>query len=157
MLNWKLVDKVDGSGKTTVALHRLAFLNYKDSKRFRADRMLVVRETIAAVAHQHEMVATMLPKVLEDEAGNGCHVHLSLWREDTNCMSDGPQSFTPEAEAFVAGLLEHLPALMALTAPSPASARPRTRLIDCVICHLSFVIICHLPFVICCYFSFVVI
>ncbi|MCH2136501.1 MAG: glutamine synthetase family protein [Phycisphaerales bacterium] len=88
-----------------------------------ADRMLVVRETIAAVARQHEMVATMLPKVLEDEAGNGCHVHLSLWREGTNCMSDGPQSFTPEAEAFVAGLLEHLPALMALTAPSPASAR----------------------------------
>jgi DNA helicase-2/ATP-dependent DNA helicase PcrA len=33
---------VAGSGKTTVALHRLAFLNYQSSTRFRADRMLVV-------------------------------------------------------------------------------------------------------------------
>ncbi len=33
---------VAGSGKTTVALHRLAYLNYKDGRRFRADRMMVV-------------------------------------------------------------------------------------------------------------------
>lgn len=33
---------VAGSGKTTVALHRLAYLNYKDRRRYRADRMLVV-------------------------------------------------------------------------------------------------------------------
>jgi DNA helicase II / ATP-dependent DNA helicase PcrA len=33
---------VAGSGKTTVALHRLAYLNYKDGRRYRADRMLVV-------------------------------------------------------------------------------------------------------------------
>ena len=33
---------VAGSGKTTVALHRLAYLNYKDRRRFRPDRMIVV-------------------------------------------------------------------------------------------------------------------
>ncbi len=33
---------VAGSGKTTVALHRLAYLNYKDRRRFRSDRMMVV-------------------------------------------------------------------------------------------------------------------
>ena len=37
-----VVRGVAGSGKTTVALHRLAFLNYRDSSRFRADRMLVI-------------------------------------------------------------------------------------------------------------------
>jgi DNA helicase-2/ATP-dependent DNA helicase PcrA len=31
-----------GSGKTTIALHRLAYLNYQDARRFRPDRMLVV-------------------------------------------------------------------------------------------------------------------
>ncbi len=31
-----------GSGKTTIALHRLAYLNYQDPRRFRTDRMLVV-------------------------------------------------------------------------------------------------------------------
>ncbi len=33
---------VAGSGKTTVALHRLAYLNYQDRRRFRSDRMMVV-------------------------------------------------------------------------------------------------------------------
>jgi DNA helicase-2/ATP-dependent DNA helicase PcrA len=33
---------VAGSGKTTVALHRLAWLNYQDGNRFRPDRLLVV-------------------------------------------------------------------------------------------------------------------
>ncbi len=37
-----VVRGVAGSGKTTVALHRLAFLNYSDRGYFRADRMLVV-------------------------------------------------------------------------------------------------------------------
>ena len=37
-----VVRGVAGSGKTTVALHRLAYLNYKDRRRFRADRMMVV-------------------------------------------------------------------------------------------------------------------
>lgn len=31
-----------GSGKTTIGLHRLAYLAYQDKRRFRADRMLVV-------------------------------------------------------------------------------------------------------------------
>ena len=37
-----VVRGVAGSGKTTVALHRLAYLNYKSRSRYRADRMLVV-------------------------------------------------------------------------------------------------------------------
>ena len=37
-----VVRGVAGSGKTTVALHRLAFLNYRDPGRVRADRMLVI-------------------------------------------------------------------------------------------------------------------
>ena len=37
-----VVRGVAGSGKTTVALHRLAYLNYKSRSLYRADRMLVV-------------------------------------------------------------------------------------------------------------------
>jgi len=37
-----VVRGVAGSGKTTVALHRMAYLNYKAPSQFRADRMLVV-------------------------------------------------------------------------------------------------------------------
>jgi DNA helicase-2/ATP-dependent DNA helicase PcrA len=49
---WKLISAPDselvvvrgvaGSGKTTVGLHRMAYLNYQDRRRYRADRMMVV-------------------------------------------------------------------------------------------------------------------
>ncbi len=40
-----------GSGKTTIGLHRLAFLNFNDPKRFAPDRMLVVVFNDALVAY----------------------------------------------------------------------------------------------------------
>jgi glutamine synthetase len=94
-----------------------------DAPMVTADRMLIVRETIPVIAREYGLVSTMLPKVLADEAGNGCHMHFSLWRDGNNCMSSGsPRSFTPEAEAFTAGVLRHLSALVGLAAPSPPSA-----------------------------------
>jgi glutamine synthetase len=61
--------------------------------------------------------------VTADGVGNGGHVHLSLWRDGQNLMSGGPGTFglTPDGEAFTAGLLHHLPALLAVGAPSVAS------------------------------------
>jgi glutamine synthetase len=55
--------------------------------------------------------------------GNGGHVHLSVWRDRQNLMAggDGPFGLTPTGEAFAAGILQRLPALLALGAPSVAS------------------------------------
>ena len=87
-----------------------------------ANRFLVARETIAAVAHRNELVGTCLPKVYADEAGNGWHLHFSLWRGADNITGRG-RELDPEAAAFVAGVLDHLPALLALTTPSANSFR----------------------------------
>ena len=95
-----------------------------------ADTLVLVRETIRAVSARHGLRATFAPKVLADGVGNGCHVHLSLWRADAghtrherNAMSggDGRYGLTAEGEAFIAGILEHLPGLLTLGAPSVAS------------------------------------
>ncbi|MCH2174028.1 glutamine synthetase family protein [Myxococcota bacterium] len=87
-----------------------------------ANRFCVVRETIGAVAAAEGLVGTCLPLVFEPEAGNGWHLHFSLWREQTNLTGEG-NHLGREAEAFVAGILDHLPALLALTAASPNSFR----------------------------------
>ena len=67
--------------------------------------------------------ASFSPKVLADGVGNGEHPHLSLWRDDVNLFSSGTGRYGMggEAEAFTAGVLAHLPALLAVGAPSPAS------------------------------------
>ncbi|WP_207939096.1 glutamine synthetase family protein [Actinomadura darangshiensis] len=93
-----------------------------------ADTAVLVRETIRAVTMEHGMAASFSPKVEADSVGNGAHVHLSLWRENAadgaaNAMAGGPGPYgmTAAGEAFTAGILRRLPALLAVGAPSVAS------------------------------------
>jgi glutamine synthetase len=85
-----------------------------------ADEQLLVRETIRGVAARHGLVASLAPKPWPDQAGNGGHVHFSLWEGARNRFHDGaaPDGLSADARAFVAGVLEHLPGLCGLTAPS---------------------------------------
>jgi glutamine synthetase len=85
-----------------------------------ADRQIAVRETVRAVSLKQGYVASFAPKPFADQAGNGCHVHLSLWNYDRNAMYDahGELGLSQVGRAFVAGVLTHLPGLLALTCPS---------------------------------------
>jgi glutamine synthetase len=87
-----------------------------------ADAGQLVRETVRAVAKRHGWRATFAPRVL-GETGNGAHVHLSLWEGDRNLLAggDGPAGMEERGEAFVAGILHELPAIVAVTAPSVLS------------------------------------
>jgi glutamine synthetase len=88
-----------------------------------ADDLVLVRETIRAISVRYGLRATFAPKVLADGVGNGGHVHLSLWRGEANTFSGGDGRFglTSTAEAFTAGILNRLPGLLAIGAPSVAS------------------------------------
>jgi glutamine synthetase len=88
-----------------------------------ADTALLVRSTIRAISLDHGLRASFSPKVTAEGVGNGGHVHLSLRRGEENLMSGGSGTFglTGEGEAFIAGLLSHLPGLLAVGAPSVAS------------------------------------
>jgi len=92
-----------------------------------SDEQLLVRETLRGVAVRHGMVASLAPKPWPDNAGNGCHIHFSLWEVDgsRNRFHDpgSADGLSAEARAFVAGVLEHLPGLCGLTAPSFNSYR----------------------------------
>jgi glutamine synthetase len=90
-----------------------------------ADRQIAVRETVRGVSLQHGLVASFAPKPFPNQAGSGCHVHLSLWRDGRNVLYDPQDSLGLSAlgRSFIAGLLEHLPALLAITCPSVNSYR----------------------------------
>ena len=91
-----------------------------------ADTQVLVRETIRAVAARFGLIASLAPKPWPDQAGNGAHVHFSVWDEGgTNLFHDpdGRFGLSETAERFVAGILAHLPGLLALTAPSFNSYR----------------------------------
>ncbi|MEO3753475.1 glutamine synthetase family protein [Streptomyces sp. B6B3] len=88
-----------------------------------ADLAVLVRETVRAVSVRHGLAASFAPVVDPAGVGSGRHLHLSLWRGDRNLCGGGtgPHGMTGECEAFLAGVLRELPALLALGAPSPAS------------------------------------
>ena len=90
-----------------------------------ADRQIVYRETVRGEATRHGLIASFLPKIFEDKAGSGCHLNFSLWRGDENISGDPrlATAISREAGAFVAGVLDHLPALCAVTIPSKTSYR----------------------------------
>jgi glutamine synthetase len=92
-----------------------------------ADEQILVRETIRGVASRHGMVASLAPKPWPENAGNGAHIHFSLWDADgsRNRFHDASaaDALSAEARSFVAGVLAHLPGLCGLTAPSFNSYR----------------------------------
>jgi glutamine synthetase len=88
-----------------------------------ADRSVLVRQTLRAVAQRHGLRISFSPSVVAGGVGNGGHLHVSAWRDGANLHStgEGRYGMTAEGEAFVAGVLDALPALAAITTPSPAS------------------------------------
>ncbi|XP_062001966.1 protein fluG-like [Rosa rugosa] len=90
-----------------------------------ADNLIYTREVIRAIARKHGLLATFVPKYALDEIGSGAHVHLSLWQNGKNVfMASGGSSqhgMSKVGEEFMAGVLYHLPAILAFTAPIPNS------------------------------------
>ncbi|KAL6987313.1 glutamine synthetase [Sarracenia purpurea var. burkii] len=90
-----------------------------------ADNLVFSREVVRAVARKHGLLATFVPKYALDDIGSGSHVHLSLWENGKNVFmaSDGYSlhGMSKVGEEFMAGVLKHLPSLLAFTAPVPNS------------------------------------
>ena len=92
-----------------------------------ADQQVLYRETVRGVARRHGLHASFAPKPWPDQPGNGCHLHVSA----LDAAGELHRFHDPAARGglgetgrhFAAGLLEHLPALVALTCASVNSYR----------------------------------
>jgi glutamine synthetase len=90
-----------------------------------ADNHVLLRETARAVAIRHGLWASFAPKPLPGQAGNGAHLHASLWADGANAFADpaGRYGLSVAGYRFLAGVLAHLPALVGLTCGSVNSYR----------------------------------
>jgi glutamine synthetase len=91
---------------------------YSDALRA-ADNQVIFRETVRGVAQNHGLTATFMPKPFADAAGSGAHVHISLWKDGKNLFYDekGAYGLSERARHFIGGILQHLKAICAFTAP----------------------------------------
>jgi glutamine synthetase len=91
-----------------------------------ADNQMKFRDTVRGVALRHGLFASFAPKPYPDQIGSGAHVHLSLWDDEgRSSLYDpaAPNGLSTLGRHFIAGVTEHLPALVALTTPNYNSFR----------------------------------
>jgi glutamine synthetase len=89
-----------------------------------ADEAVIVREMGRAVAWRLGQRAIFSPMLEPQGIGNGTHIHFSLCDgSGAPVMRDAasPYGLTQQAQYFAAGILHHMPAMAAVTAPSAAS------------------------------------
>src|ERR1700733_3365336 len=101
--------------------HELA-IRYADALRA-ADNHVLYRETVRGVAFRHGLWASLAPKPIPDQAGNGTHLHGSLIDLTADGAPGGRNVFADPADRnglsqtgyhFIGGLLAHLPPPVAL-------------------------------------------
>jgi glutamine synthetase len=89
-----------------------------------ADHAIITREMARAAAHRHGYRASFSPMPEASGVGNGVHIHMSL-RDASEAPvtydAAGSLNLSVPAQHFCAGVLQHLPAICAVTAPSPVS------------------------------------
>ena len=88
-----------------------------------ADASMMIKYIIRNTAIKHGKSATLMPKPVYGEAGNGMHVHMLLMKDGEPVFSDdnGYSHLSETAHFFMGGLLKHIASLCAITNPSTNS------------------------------------
>lgn len=82
-----------------------------------ADSVMTFRVVVKEIAASHGVHATFMPKPLEGVQGSGMHLHMSLFKGDSNAFydEDDPYNLSPVAKQFMAGLIRHAAEITAIT------------------------------------------
>jgi glutamine synthetase len=84
------------------------------------DRAIFFRYMVHTLAEQHGMIATFMPKPFTELTGNGCHFHMSLWKDGENVFLDESDprglGLSETAYHFMGGLVNHARAYSCITA-----------------------------------------
>jgi len=86
-----------------------------------ADNVLTLKYAVKAIAAQHGLIASFMPKPVYGINGSGMHCHQSIFDLDgNNLFHDGQDPFqlSKLAYQFIAGQLTHARALSAVVAPT---------------------------------------
>ncbi len=84
-----------------------------------ADDLVAFKNIARAVAQDAGIEINFMPKPFVGAAGSGLHCHLQLWKGNKNLFGvDGTSDLSETAKNFVAGLLEHAPAITAIANPT---------------------------------------
>lgn len=108
-----------GHHEVALGQHEIDF-QYADALRT-ADNVLTLKYTVKAIAAQHGLVASFMPKPIFGINGSGMHCHQSLFTKNgANLFYDPSDEYrlSEIGKGFIAGQLRHARALSAVVAPT---------------------------------------
>ncbi len=84
-----------------------------------ADNVATFRFLVRAIAREHGLHATFMPKPIFGQNGSGMHCHQSLFKGNTNAFYDAKAEYQLSKVAlhYIAGLLRHAKGFVAITNP----------------------------------------
>jgi len=85
-----------------------------------ADNIATFRSVVRAVSELHDVHATFMPKPISGINGSGMHTHISLFQDGENAFHEESDEFglSETAYSFLAGILDHAPAITAICNPT---------------------------------------
>jgi glutamine synthetase len=108
-----------GHHEVALGQHEIDF-HFTDALRT-ADNVLTLKSAVKALAAQHGLVATFMPKPIFGINGSGMHTHQSIFdTRGENLFFDerDPFRLSPVARGFIAGQLAHARGLAAIVCPT---------------------------------------
>jgi len=95
-----------------------------------ADRQVFFKYMAKSIAEKHGLRATFMPKPFVHLTGNGCHMHVSMWRGSENAFVGENGNLSPLGLNFIGGVINSADAMAAFTNPTVNSYKrinaPRT-------------------------------
>lgn len=123
----QLMDALHSMGlEVEVGHHEVALGQHEIDFRFAnavraADNVLTLKYTVKAIASQHGLTASFMPKPVFGINGSGMHCHQSLFDDKGNNLffdANDEYHLSQVAYSFIAGQLKHARGLAALVAPT---------------------------------------
>ncbi|RME89338.1 MAG: glutamine synthetase [Anaerolineae bacterium] len=123
----ELMDALNSMGlEVEVGHHEVALGQHEIDFRFAdalrtADNVLTLKYTVKAIAAQHGLIASFMPKPVFGINGSGMHCHQSLFDAQGNNLffdPDDEYKLSRIAYGFIAGQLAHARAMAAVVAPT---------------------------------------
>jgi len=84
-----------------------------------ADNIMTFKLTVKTIAQRNGLHATFMPKPVAGINGSGMHTNMSLFHDGKNIFADpsDKRGLSAEAYSFIAGVLEHVRGMAAITNP----------------------------------------
>ncbi|KAK4476215.1 hypothetical protein MN116_001426 [Schistosoma mekongi] len=87
-----------------------------------ADNYFILKQAVKEIGEKHNMDISFMTKPLLKASSSGCHYNHSLWYADTgrNAFYDDkdPDGLSVVARHWIGGLMQHLPAMLAICSPT---------------------------------------